>query len=120
MVIALQLRRGTETKQFGIIFPWFPKELFFNPQLTINKELLEWPQNLGILFPTITQAGAAYLPLDVTFPENRVTHILQDSRPVLVLAHGNPQNLHQTQVPVLHLEDLQSEVYHTMHDSLTS
>ncbi|KAK4313336.1 hypothetical protein Pmani_015324 [Petrolisthes manimaculis] len=67
----------------------------------------------------IHKAGAAYLPLDVTFPESRVTHILQDSRPGLVLAHGHPQNLHQTRVPVLHLEDLESEVTAASGDDLS-
>lgn len=27
---------------------------------------------------------AAYLPLDVTFPENRINHILNEAKPVIV------------------------------------
>lgn len=33
----------------------------------------------------IFKAGAAYLPLDPTFPSNRVAHILSDSNPALLL-----------------------------------
>lgn len=33
----------------------------------------------------IWKAGAAYLPLDVTFPLSRIEHIVQESRPVLVI-----------------------------------
>ncbi|XP_063607834.1 beta-alanyl-bioamine nonribosomal peptide synthetase ebony-like [Penaeus indicus] len=66
----------------------------------------------------IHKAGAAYLPLDVTFPESRVAHILQDARPALLLAHGRPRAVQAAQaalqldnnVPVLHLEDLHTEM----------
>ncbi|XP_042893378.1 novobiocin biosynthesis protein H-like [Penaeus japonicus] len=66
----------------------------------------------------IHKAGAAYLPLDVTFPESRVAHILQDARPALLLAHGRPRAVQAAQaaqqvdnnVPVLHLEDLHAEL----------
>lgn len=34
---------------------------------------------------SIWKAGAAYLPLDVTFPLNRIEHILNEARPVLVI-----------------------------------
>lgn len=33
----------------------------------------------------IWKAGAAYLPLDVTFPLNRIEHIVKESKPVLVI-----------------------------------
>ena len=33
----------------------------------------------------IWKAGAAYLPLDVTFPLNRIDHIVKESKPVLVI-----------------------------------
>ncbi|KAK7072987.1 hypothetical protein SK128_006145 [Halocaridina rubra] len=66
----------------------------------------------------IHKAGAAYLPLDVTFPESRVAHILKDSRPALLLAQGRPRTIQSVQstpqvennVPVLHMEDLQQEL----------
>ncbi|KAL9694360.1 hypothetical protein quinque_013645 [Culex quinquefasciatus] len=40
----------------------------------------------------IWKAGAAYLPLDPTFPANRIEHILKESRPVLVI-HEDYENL---------------------------
>ena len=35
----------------------------------------------------VTTAGAAYLPLDVGYPEERIRYLLDDARPALVLAH---------------------------------
>ena len=41
--------------------------------------------NLVKILLAIWKAGAAYLPLDPTFPENRIKHILGESKPVLVV-----------------------------------
>ena len=41
--------------------------------------------NLVKVLLSIWKAGAAYLPLDPTFPENRIKHILGESKPVLVV-----------------------------------
>lgn len=75
----------------------------------------------------IHKAGAAYLPLDVTFPESRVAHILNDSKPGLLLAKGHPQAVHgahtnpqvENNVPVLHLEDLRVEMDNEKGDDLS-
>lgn len=40
----------------------------------------------------IWKAGAAYLPLDPTFPANRIEHILDEARPVLVI-HEDYENV---------------------------
>lgn len=37
----------------------------------------------------IWKAGAAYLPLDVTFPLNRIEHIVKEAKPVLVIHDDN-------------------------------
>nr|XP_045596856.1 mycosubtilin synthase subunit C-like [Procambarus clarkii] len=76
----------------------------------------------------IHKAGAAYLPLEVMFPEARVTHILKDSKPALLLAHGHPPAIHtdhtspqlKNNVPILHLEDLQAEIDLERGDDLTA
>ncbi|XP_068234684.1 beta-alanyl-bioamine nonribosomal peptide synthetase ebony [Palaemon carinicauda] len=75
----------------------------------------------------IHKAGGAYLPVDVTFPESRVAHILKDSKPALLLAHGRPQAVQfvnsspqvENNVPVFHLEDLQSELRQESHEDLS-
>lgn len=41
--------------------------------------------NLVTSLLAIWKCGAAYLPLDVTFPTNRIEHILNESKPVLIL-----------------------------------
>ena len=37
----------------------------------------------------IWKAGAAYLPLDVSFPTNRIQHIIGESKPILVIHDDN-------------------------------
>ncbi|MFF5900157.1 amino acid adenylation domain-containing protein [Streptomyces argenteolus] len=36
----------------------------------------------------VVKAGAAYLPVDLEYPEARIAHMLDDARPALLLAHG--------------------------------
>ena len=45
--------------------------------------------NLVTTLLAIWKCGAAYLPLDVTFPANRIEHILGESKPVLVIIDDN-------------------------------
>lgn len=44
---------------------------------------------LLITLLAIWKAGAAYLPIDPTFPANRIEHILNESKPVLVVYDHN-------------------------------
>ena len=44
----------------------------------------------------IWKAGAAYLPLDVTFPLNRIDHIVKEAKPVLVI-HDDDCEFHSGQ-----------------------
>lgn len=37
----------------------------------------------------ILKTGAAYLPIDVTFPKSRIDHILQEAKPAFVIYDGN-------------------------------
>jgi non-ribosomal peptide synthetase component F len=41
--------------------------------------------NLLCTLLAIWKAGAAYLPLDPTFPKSRIDHIVNESKPVLVV-----------------------------------
>ncbi|MFI6406277.1 non-ribosomal peptide synthase/polyketide synthase [Streptomyces sp. NPDC050548] len=53
----------------------------------------------------VMKAGAAYLPLDPDLPESRLTGMLEDARPVLILATGETAaTLPPTGVPVLRLD----------------
>lgn len=38
---------------------------------------------------SIWKTGGAYLPLDTNFPPNRIEHILNESKPVLVIHDDN-------------------------------
>lgn len=40
---------------------------------------------LVIALLAVMKAGAAYVPIDVTFPKSRIDHILQDAKPALVI-----------------------------------
>ncbi|MFD6421779.1 amino acid adenylation domain-containing protein [Streptomyces sp. NPDC060198] len=53
----------------------------------------------------VTKAGAAYLPVDLEYPEARIAHMLDDARPVLLLTHtGRAEPLGLT-LPSLALDD---------------
>ncbi|MFJ9247502.1 non-ribosomal peptide synthase/polyketide synthase [Streptomyces sp. NPDC101776] len=53
----------------------------------------------------VMKAGAAYLPLDPDLPESRLTGMLDDARPVLILATAETAaTLPSTTVPVLRLD----------------
>lgn len=56
----------------------------------------------------IWKAGAAYLPLDVTFPPNRIEHIMNEARPVLVVYsdYDGVENFHGT--PAVSYENLEA------------
>ena len=48
---------------------------------------------VGLL--AIIKAGAAYVPIDPEYPEDRVTYMMQDSNAKLVLVNSNTQNLYK-------------------------
>ncbi|WP_405994732.1 non-ribosomal peptide synthase/polyketide synthase [Streptomyces sp. NBC_00986] len=53
----------------------------------------------------VMKAGAAYLPLDPDLPESRLTGMLDDARPVLILAtEETAATLPSTTIPVLRLD----------------
>lgn len=50
--------------------------------------------NLVTTLLAIWKAGAAYMPINVVFPQNRIEHILKESRPALVIydkTYKNPE-----------------------------
>lgn len=49
--------------------------------------------NLVVALLAIWKAGAAYLPLDVTFPAKRINHILTEAKPVLVIYDESYKNV---------------------------
>ncbi|WNI20543.1 non-ribosomal peptide synthetase [Streptomyces sp. ITFR-16] len=54
----------------------------------------------------VTKAGAAYLPIDLEYPEARIAHMLDDARPALLLAHGTDRAArHAPSVPCLAVDD---------------
>ncbi|HEV2990411.1 MAG TPA: amino acid adenylation domain-containing protein [Candidatus Angelobacter sp.] len=57
----------------------------------------------------VLKAGGAYLPLDLTYPLERLQFILQDSAPVALLARGDFQSLPRGISKDLHVIDLANE-----------
>ncbi|MGW1129324.1 amino acid adenylation domain-containing protein [Streptomyces sp. NPDC002526] len=53
----------------------------------------------------VAKAGAACLPVDLDYPEARVTHMLDDARPALFLVHDAARAARFTAVPRLALGD---------------
>ncbi|XP_004533561.1 uncharacterized protein LOC101450328 [Ceratitis capitata] len=61
---------------------------------------------------SIWKAGAAYLPIDPTFPLNRIQHILQEARPVMVLCDDNIERERFNDTPTIS----SSELFHRSAD----
>ncbi|MGP3635801.1 amino acid adenylation domain-containing protein, partial [Streptomyces sp. 24-1644] len=54
----------------------------------------------------VLKAGAAYLPVDLEYPEARITYMIEDARPALLLTHGTDRAArYAPSVPCLALDD---------------
>lgn len=61
----------------------------------------------------ILKSGAAYLPLNVAEPESRIRLILQDARPVAILALGEvPETVKELVSTIIDLAELDGELTH--------
>ena len=72
--------------------------------ICVERGFAMWVGVLGIL-----KAGAAYVPLDPAYPEERLRYIVADSAPVLFVAHGEHPDVAGA-VPVVDLEALEQDV----------
>ncbi|MGC4924952.1 amino acid adenylation domain-containing protein [Streptomyces sp. DT117] len=67
---------------------------------------LEGTADQVVAMLAVAKAGAAYLPVDLEYPEARVAHMLQDARPALLLTHGTARTARYAEsVPCLALDD---------------
>ncbi|MCC6490661.1 MAG: amino acid adenylation domain-containing protein, partial [Candidatus Hydrogenedentes bacterium] len=65
---------------------------------------------LVVALHAILRAGGAYVPLDPTYPEARLTGMVEDARPVLILAHqGALRLLKSANAPILPVDSLLEE-----------
>ncbi|KEK23981.1 amino acid adenylation domain-containing protein [Bacillus gaemokensis] len=91
----LLLERGVQPKQFVALV--FPRSV----------EMV-----IGML--AVLKTGAAYLPIDPEYPEDRITYILSDAQPACILTHSsisaNLPNTDHTQRFVLDNEDTKEEL----------
>ncbi|WP_306337113.1 non-ribosomal peptide synthetase, partial [Streptomyces sp. KL118A] len=53
----------------------------------------------------VLKTGAAYLPIDTTYPVDRIRFMLADARPTLVLTHTTTGALWPEGTPTVHLDD---------------
>ncbi|MEU5459974.1 condensation domain-containing protein, partial [Streptomyces globisporus] len=53
----------------------------------------------------VLKSGAAYLPIDTTYPADRIRFMVEDARPTLVLTHTTAAGLWQDGTPTLLLDD---------------
>ncbi|OAB58114.1 hypothetical protein AY600_04795 [Phormidium willei BDU 130791] len=92
-------RLGQQLHQLGI-----------GPEMRVAVALRRSPQLLIALL-AILKTGAAYVPLDPNYPQDRLTFILQDSQPALVLTESQvrPQLPQLPESPVLDIESLTPE-----------
>ncbi|MFF8004947.1 AMP-binding protein, partial [Streptomyces sp. NPDC007917] len=54
---------------------------------------------LVVALYAIHKAGAAYLPIDPAYPQDRIDHLIEDAQPVLVIDEGTYDSLSTRQVP---------------------
>ncbi|MFI7237653.1 amino acid adenylation domain-containing protein [Streptomyces cyaneofuscatus] len=67
---------------------------------------LEGTADQVVAMLAVAKAGAAYLPVDLEYPEARVAYMLQDARPALLLTHGTARTArYASSVPCLALDD---------------
>ncbi|MEU6577526.1 amino acid adenylation domain-containing protein [Streptomyces sp. NPDC046805] len=66
---------------------------------------LEGTADQAVAMLAVAKAGAAYLPVDLEYPEARVAHMLDDARPALLLTHTHRAARHRLSVPCLTLDD---------------
>ncbi|MGQ4453463.1 amino acid adenylation domain-containing protein [[Kitasatospora] papulosa] len=67
---------------------------------------LEGTTDQVVAMLAVAKSGAAYLPLDLEYPEARVAHMIEDARPALLLTHGTARTAaHDGAVPCLALDD---------------
>jgi amino acid adenylation domain-containing protein len=74
------------------------------PERTVALALPRSP-DLVVAILAVLKAGAAYLPLDTSYPEERLAYLLDDVAPVLVLTTSTAGKLPPTDVPVIALDD---------------
>jgi amino acid adenylation domain-containing protein len=66
---------------------------------------MERSLEMAVALLAILKAGGAYVPLDPAYPEDRLRQMLQESRPLLLLAHGATGALFaDAAVPVVDVE----------------
>ncbi|WP_317616036.1 non-ribosomal peptide synthetase [Rhodococcus sp. MTM3W5.2] len=63
--------------------------------------------DLPVALLAVLTAGAAYVPVDVDYPEDRIAYVLADAAPVCVLVDGGASGsaLRRTGIPVVDLGD---------------
>ncbi|MFD0021696.1 amino acid adenylation domain-containing protein [Streptomyces sp. NPDC058382] len=66
---------------------------------------LEGTADQVVAMLAVVKSGAAYLPVDLEYPEARVTYMLDDARPALLLTHGARASRFAASVPCLALDD---------------
>lgn len=87
---------------------------YFTSQFLERKEapfavLLERSAHMVVVLLGILKAGRAFIPLDPTFPEERIRYILESSQAPLIIANKNLQGAKPGRL-ILELEDLLNEI----------
>ncbi|MFD6860663.1 amino acid adenylation domain-containing protein, partial [Rhodococcus sp. NPDC060090] len=62
--------------------------------------------DLVVALLAVQQAGGGYLPIDLTYPADRLEFMLADATPVVVLVSGDHDALPSTGIPVIDVESI--------------
>ncbi|MFA0812571.1 amino acid adenylation domain-containing protein, partial [Microbulbifer epialgicus] len=61
--------------------------------------------DLVVALCAVLKAGAAYLPLDIGYPADRIADMIEDASPECILTHGNLAGRLSSRTPLLELDD---------------
>ncbi|HEY9315126.1 amino acid adenylation domain-containing protein [Williamsia sp.] len=59
-------------------------------------------ETLPVTLAAVIRAGAAYVPVDITYPAERVAHLIADSDPVIVLTDSQAREQHSAALQAAH------------------
>ncbi|MBB4636050.1 non-ribosomal peptide synthetase [Longimicrobium terrae] len=80
------------------------RSLGVGPEVRVGISLERGPEMMiGLL--AILKAGGAYIPMDPSYPAERLAYMLEDSAPAVLLTNGPPASLPAERIPVVDLAD---------------
>ncbi len=82
--------------------------------------MMDRSDNMVIAIYAVIKSGAAYVPLDPSYPAGRLGFIIEDSEIKVLLSEIKYKALHHQAVPVFYPEEMVADMYPVMNPSLVN